>query len=685
MNIVKSYTDIVKFLKDSSISNIDKNKELVKNLNMYRDSYYNNQTSIISDEEYDKLFDALSKLEKQTNVILSNSPTQTVGYEIKSALTKVKHNHPMLSLDKTKEIDTLIDFINNKKSYIMHKLDGLTVSLRYINGELVSAETRGDGITGEDILHNAKAFCNIPLHIAYQDELIIDGEAIINYTNFNKINSKLSKEEQYKNPRNLASGSVRQLDSNVCKSRNVEFIAWKCVKGFDDETYYTAKFYRLLELGFDIVPFGYIDNNDIQDSIQQNIDNLKEIANKVKYPIDGLVIGFDDIEYSDSLGATSHHLKSQIAYKFYDESVESVITNIDWTVGKTGLITPTAIFNPVEIDGTIVEKASVHNISILEDLELSIGDKVEVYKANMIIPQIKRNISKEERKQQVGLTQLDGFVFIPAKCPICNHETNIKMDNNTKVLVCNNPNCKGKQLALYTHFVSKEAMNIDGLSEATLEKFIELGYIEDFIDIYELKNNFYEDIIKLDGFGKRSVEKLIKSIDKSKNTTLDRFINALSIPLIGKAASKTISEYFEGDFEKFYKEGISNEYFNWSELNDFGSVMAFNIANYSKENIEMILELASYMNFSMTKKKIKSDSKIKDKIFVITGKLNTFKNRDEAILMIESNGGRVSGSVSKNTNYLVNNDITSTSGKNKKAKELSIPIITENELIDMFN
>jgi DNA ligase (NAD+) len=562
-------------------------------------------------------------------------------------------------------------------------MDGLTVSLRYINGELVSAETRGDGVTGEDILHNAKTFCNIPLSIDYKDELIVDGEAIINYSNFNNINSKLTKEEQYKNPRNLASGSVRQLDSKICKSRNVEFIAWKCVKGFDEEKNYTSKFFRLLELGFDIVPFGFIDNSDINESLNQNIDNLKTIAKKMNYPIDGLVIGFDNIEYADSLGATSHHLKSQIAYKFYDESVESKIIKLDWTVGKTGLITPTAIFEPVEIDGTIVEKASVHNLSILEDLELCIGDIVEVYKANMIIPQIKKNVSKEDREKNPSITQLDGFVYIPAECPICKHNTTIKMDYNTKVLMCTNPNCKGKQLASYTHFVSKEAMNIDGLSEATLDKFIEYGYINDFVDIYELNNKHYQDIKVLDGFGEKSADKLIQSIEKSKDTTLDRFINALSIPLIGKAASKTISEYFDGDFEKFYNNGLLNQNFNWSELNDFGTTMELNIKNYIKDNIDMIYKLASYMNFSVKQKN--SNSKIEGKVFVITGKLNTFKNRDEAITLIENNGGKVAGSVSKNTSFLVNNDITSTSGKNKKAKELNITIITENDLLEMLS
>lgn len=669
-------------------SKISRIKELVEMLNSYRNAYYNEQNSIISDHEYDNLFDELDALEKETKFILVNSPTQSVGYEVKSKLTKIKHSHPMLSLGKTKQISDLKEFASSQPCLLSLKMDGLTISLTYNNGELVKAETRGNGETGEDVTHNAKVFENIPLTIDYLGKLEIDGEAIITYDDFNLINEKLLPEEQYKNPRNLASGSVRQLDSEIAAKRHIRFIAWKVpyiediIDGLVDKD--NSFLHRLLfirDLGFDVVPYlSYMNGTYDESHIEDMIESLKTQAETLGYPIDGLVMTYNDIKYGESLGMTGHHPKHSIAFKFYDEEVETQLLSIDWTMGKTGVLTPTAVFEPVEIDGTTVERASLHNVSILESLELSVGDTITVYKANQIIPQVKENISAIERSKQAGIGQME-YVFIPATCPICGGETIIKQDNDSQVLICTNSNCKGKLLGKLSHFVSKNAMNIDGLSESTLEKFISLGYVESFIDIYELNAGFYEDIVKLEGFGKKSANKLVNAIEISRNTTLDRFIYALSIPLIGRTASKTISNYFDGDYDKFmnaWKQG-----FNFEKLIDFGYNMHSSMRIYGQEHHEMVEELATYMEFKK-KEKVDSNVDLSNQVFVITGSLNTFENRDAAKDKIESLGGKVSGSVSKNTSYLVNNDITSTSGKNKKAKELGVPIITEDDLIKML-
>lgn len=655
------------------INDADKMRELVRVLNTHRDAYYNKQSPTISDYEYDQLFDELKKLEEKTGIILSNSPTQTVGYEVKSELKKVTHNHPMLSLDKTKSIDELKKFLDDKNGILMLKLDGLTVSLRYVNGNLVSAETRGNGEIGEDILHNAKVFSNIPLHINYEGELIVDGEAIITYDVFESINANLPEGEKYKNPRNLVSGSVRQLDSKIAAERNIKFIAWKMIKGSDSNSF-NQRLDILNNLGFDVTP-RYIVN---QETIEEMINWFKEIAERNGVPIDGMVLGYDDIAYGESLGATGHHLRSQMAFKFYDEEVETTLKDIDWTMGKTGVLTPTAIFEPVEIDGTTVERASLHNISILNEVlgvTPHVGQKITVYKANQIIPQV---LSADKK------SHYDDVLFIPLRCPICGGNTEVKQENNSQVLMCTNDNCKGKLLGKLVHFVSKNAMNIDGLSEATLEKFIELGWVESFIDIYNLKNYGYDMRVRLDGFGERSTEKLLDAIEESKNTTLDRFIYSLCIPLIGRSASKTISKYFDGDFERFYNEGCLN-YFVFENLEGFGFEMSCSMRQYLNANIKMIKELADILTFETPKKEIiPQNINLVGKTFVITGSLNTFANRDVAKEQIEALGGKVSGSVSAKTSYLVNNDINSTSGKNKKAKELGVPIITEEELVNMM-
>lgn len=655
------------------MSNANRIKELVRTLNHYRDSYYNNQKSEVSDYEYDQLFDELKKLEETTGIILSNSPTQTVGYEVKSELKKVTHNHPMLSLDKTKSVDELAKFLGNKIGILMLKLDGLTVSLRYMNGQLVSAETRGNGEIGEDILHNAKVFKNIPLHINYDGELIVDGEAIITYDAFERINANLPEGEKYKNPRNLVSGSVRQLDSKIAAERNIKFIAWKMVKG-DDSNSFNKRLNILGDLGFEVTPRYILDSK----VIGEMIDCLKEAAEHNGYPIDGMVLGYDDVNYGESLGMTGHHLRSQMAFKFYDEEVETTLKDIDWTMGKTGVLTPTAIFEPVEIDGTTVERASLHNISILNEVlgvTPHVGQKITVYKANQIIPQV---LSADKK------SHYDDVLFIPLRCPICGGSTEVKQENNSQVLMCTNDNCKGKLLGKLVHFVSKNAMNIDGLSEATLEKLIELNFVESFADIYDLRHNFYCELVDMSGFGKRSVDKLMTAIEESKNTTLDRFIYSLCIPLIGRSASKTISQYFDGSFERFYNEGCLN-YFVFENLEGFGFEMSCSMRQYLDANIKMIKELADILTFETPKKEIiPKNINLVGKTFVITGSLNTFANRDVAKEQIEALGGKVSGSVSAKTSYLVNNDIGSTSGKNKKAKELGVPIITEEELINMM-
>lgn len=667
------------------MNNIKRIKELVSTLNKHRDLYYN-QSPIVSDYEYDKMFDELKNLEEFTGIVFSNSPTQNVGFEVKSELTKTTHSHPMLSLDKTKSTDDLKKFAGDQDCILSMKMDGLTVLLTYENGCLVQAETRGNGEEGEIITHNAKVFDNVPISIDYSGHLEIEGEAIITYDDFDKINSEIENpNEKYKNPRNLVSGSVRQLDSNIAAKRHIKFIAWKVptnIDGFDNNDSFLHKLLYAKNLGFDVVPLlSYVKKTD-EKYINEMIEALKNTAERMGYPIDGLVMTYNNISYGESLGSTGHHPKHSVAFKFYDEEVETVLKDIEWTMGKTGVLTPTAVFDPVEIDGTIVERASVHNVSILKDLELLAGDTITVYKANQIIPQVSENLSAQERSNRHWIGKEDDCrVHIPDTCPVCGGNTEIRQDNNTEVLVCTDENCHGKLLGKLTHFVSKNAMNIDGLSESTLEKFIELGWLNSFINIYNLKNHS-DEMMKLKGFGKKSVDKLISSIEKSKNTTLDRFIYALCIPLIGRSASKTISKYCNGDYNKFYQ--LFEQNFDWSNLEDFGFAMAMNLDDYMDEWWREINALANEMHFDISENQNISNNNLTGKIFVITGSLNSFANRDEAKERIEALGGKVSGSVSSKTSYLVNNDIESTSSKNKKAKELGVPIITEDELIKMI-
>lgn len=659
------------------MNKIERIKELVEQLNYHRNLYYNESRTEISDFEFDTLFDELSALEKETGFILASSPTQTVGYEVKSKLNKVTHNHPMLSLDKTKSIDDVCAFLAFRDGVIMAKMDGLTCSLRYLNGELVSAETRGNGEVGEDILHCAKTIKNLPLKIDLTGEVIVDGEVIITYDDFDKINETLPEDQKYKNPRNLASGSIRQLDSSVAAQRNMKFIAWKFVKGYNYNSFYNRLTY-LSDLGFEVTPHSrFIAKvSTDRDFIGEMIELIKKQCEERKYPIDGCVFGYDDVAYGESLGATGHHLRSQLAFKFYDEVYETKLLDIDWTMGKTGVLTPTAVFEPVEIDGTTVERASLHNVSILTKLDLHIGDTIEVYKANMIIPQVSRNVSADERE---AAGKEPDYIAIPSTCPVCGGVAKLVRENDTTVLMCTNENCSGKLLGKLAHFVSKKGMNIDGLSERTLELLISTNLINDFIDIYKLSVHRGK-LVTLDGMGKKSVENLLNNVEKSRDVKLENFICALGIPNIGLTASKTISNFCKGDYDTFYI--FADEEFDWTKLNDFGQVMSDNLNSYFIDNLNAMDDLAREMNFIVPERQKVSENKFTGKTLVVTGKLNHF-TRDSINEKISSLGAKTAGSVSKKTDYLITNE-ASGSSKYKKATELGIPVITEDEFLKMI-
>ena len=657
-------------------------KELTQQLNHYRDLYYNDSVSEISDKEYDDLFDELKKLEEETNIIMANSPTHTVGYEVKSKLEKVKHSHPMLSLDKTKSVEDLKKFAGNKDCLVMCKMDGLTVLLTYENGELIQAETRGNGEEGEIITHNARVFENIPLHINYAGHLEVEGEAIITYRDFEKINNNLPENEKYKNPRNLVSGSVRQLDSGVAAQRHIKFIVWK-VPFVEKEKYsintMVDRFSLVEALGFETVPQIII--KSWEEHYEEYINSLKEIAKMKEFPIDGLVMTYNDITYGESLGTTGHHPKHSLAFKFYDDIYPTKLISVEFTMGKTGVLTPTAVFEPIEIDGTVVERASLHNLSVMRELGVEfIGQEINVFKANQIIPQVYSAEPILPFKDPEDKEEIESII-IPDKCPICGDNTDIPKDNDTEILICTNPNCKGKLLGKLSHFVSKNAINIDGLSEQTLQKFIDLGWLNSFRDIYYL-SEYKEEIYKLDGFGKKSVDKLLQGIEKSRNTTLDRFIYGLCIPLIGRTASKTIAKEFNNQAEEFYD--IWCHGYDFTKLDDFGDIMNNSMQDFVRDNYRWIAELIVEFNFRESDNNGNVKQVLGGKTFVITGSLKFYKNREELVATIERNGGKVSGSVSVKTSYLINNDVTSTSGKNKKAHDLGIPIISEGEFVQMI-
>lgn len=653
-------------------------KELIQTLISASEAYYNSGNTIMSDKEYDELFDKLKNMEQETGVIMSNSPTQNVGAKVLTELNEVTHKYPMLSLDKCHSTEEIIKFAKGRDILAMIKLDGLTIRIKYENGNLISAETRGDGEAGSDVTEHVKQFLNVPLNIKHSGTYMIDGEAVITDNDFKVVNAN----NEFANSRNLASGTLSVLDTSLVSKRKLRFIAWDIIEG-EDSNSFVERLQGAENLGFDIVPYCFVADyytpSELDDEkVMFFINKIKGFAGNLSLPMDGVVWKFNDVAYGKSLGATRHHFRNGIAYKFKDEAVESTLKDVEWTMGKTGVLTPTAVFEPVEIEGTMVERASLHNLSIMYGLwgrTWHSGLTVSVVKANQIIPQI---IAVDYPKESSCAKRLD----YPKICPFCKAETSVEINNSTKVLVCKNPSCNGKLLGMLKHFVSKNAMNIDGLSESTLEKFIDENLVSDFIDIYTLKGS-YNDIVKMDGFGERSAEKLIQAIENSRNTTLERFINALSIPMIGKTASRTISKFFNGDFIDFYNNGLSNSDFDWTQLEDFGQAMDESIRAYAnKDTLEMVWELSTCLEFQTVNKS--ENNSLDGKTFVITGKLNSFSNRDAVKDAIESHGGKVAGSVSKNTDYLVNNDILSTSGKNKKAKQLNIPIITEEELVLML-
>jgi len=648
-------------------NDIIKIKQLTSQLNMYRNEYYNNSNSVISDYEYDQLFDELKALEDSTGFHMSNSPTHTVGYPVNSKFNKVVHKEPLLSLDKTQDMVEFIKFCSKSEVLLMHKLDGLTIQLTYDNGELIQAVTRGDGTSGDDITTNAKYFSNIPLTVDNKNKFTVKGEAIINKDTFNIINNKLKDEDKFKNPRNLASGTVKQLDTKIVSQRNVEFVCWNANDLSTDGTMENG-LTNAKNLGFTIVSY-QIPISNLDQTIPYIINNLKESAQII--PIDGIVAMYNNIEFGNSLGGTSHHFNNGFAFKFYDEEEETTLKDIEWSMGKTGELCPVAIFNSVIIDGTTVTRASLHNISIIEELKLGIGDTVRVYKANQIIPQIRNSVEKSNNIQ------------IPKRCPICGGNTeileNTDANKTVKVLVCTNDNCKGKLLGKLTHFVSKSAMNIDGLSEATIDKLISLNILNKFTDIYDIQN--HKDILyTLDGFGEVSINKLINSIEFSKQTTLDRLLNALSIPTVGKTVAKTLADYINNDANRIFELGSSD----LTVINGIGTEMNTAIHNWfnNKFNNITVKSLLSILTFKTIDEH--KTTKFHGLGFVVTGKLLKYPNRSALESVILHNGGTIQSAVSTNTNYLINNDINSTSSKNKKAKELNIPIISEQEFIDML-
>lgn len=642
---------------------------LVSVLNEASIAYYSGNP-IMSDEDFDARLSDLKQLEEETGFVYSNSPTINVGVKILTELKEVEHSVPMLSLDKCHNVDDIAKFSNGKELIASIKLDGMSCRLTYENGILVRGESRGNGHIGNDITEHVKRFKNVPLKINKTSTYIIDGEAVIDDNDF----SELNKYNEFKNSRNLTAGSLSVLDTSLVAKRKIQFIAWDVVDGYDSNSLKDNLTEAEL-LGFDIVSFWAI-NNFGHDKLQSCVDFVYDFAHDDGMPCDGVVFKFNDIEYGKSLGATSHHFRNGIAYKAKDDGYETELISIDWTLGKTGQITPTAVFKSVEIYNTIVERASLHNISVMTELlgeEPHIGQSITVTKCNMIIPQVVK-----ADKSYCGIQDL--ILDIPTTCPVCGGKTEIKQDNDSKVLVCTNDNCKGKLLGKLAHFVSKNAMNIDGLSEATLEKFIEFGWISSFEDIYNLKH-YFSEMIRMDGFGEKSVKNLIDAIHASKNTTLDRFVYALCIPLIGRSASKTISKYFNGDFERFYKECCMNQ-FNFNVLDDFGDSMNESINNYIEKNVVMIGELSKYMAFEK-KESVSVSNSLAGKTFCITGALGYFANRDEVKEKIESLGGKVVNSVSYKLDFLVCNE-ESSSSKYKKAKELDIEIINEEELIKML-
>ena len=642
-------------------SSIKKMKELGEKLREASRAYYQEDREIMSNVEYDALYDTLSALEKETGIVLADSPTVNVGYEAVEQLPKEEHERPMLSLDKTKEREALREFIGEHPTLLSWKLDGLTIVLTYENGELIKAVTRGNGIVGEVITNNARVFKNIPLKISFKGRLVLRGEAIITYSDFEKINETIGDADaKYKNPRNLCSGSVRQLNNEITAKRNVRFYAFSLVsaEGVDFRNSREVQFRWLNEQGFEVVEYRKV----TAETLDEAMDYFAEAVTTNDFPSDGLVALYDDIAYGESLGTTAKFPRNAMAFKWADEMRDTRLLEIEWSPSRTGLINPVAIFEPVELEGTTVSRASVHNISIMKELKLGIGDTIRVYKANMIIPQIAENLTGS------------GNAPIPHTCPACGQGTVVKKENDVECLFCVNPGCPAKKIKSFGLFTSRDAMNIDGLSEATLEKFIARGFIHDFGDIFEI-SRYKDEIVEMEGFGQKSYDNLMESLERAKETTLPRVIYSLGIANIGLANAKVICRHFDNDLDRIRHASLEEV----SDIDTIGPVIAGNLVAYfrDEDNNRRLDHLMRFLH-------IQEDSPKQEQIFegmnfVITGSLVHFGNRSEAKELIESLGGKVTGSVTKKTNYLINNDIQSNSSKNKKARELGIPILSEED------
>lgn len=647
------------------MENVSRMKELISRLNQAAKVYYQGQGEVMSNFEYDKLYDELLALEKETGITMNNSPTIHVGYETISELPKEQHVQPMLSLNKTKEPADLVAWLGNEQGLLSMKLDGLSIILTYENGELVKALTRGNGEIGEVITNNAKTFVNIPGRIQYTGTLIVRGEALIRYSDFEELNKQENVEEQYKNPRNLCSGSVRQLNNEITAKRRVHFYAYNIIS-IGDEILFTKKkegLSWLVKQGFEVAPYREVSASNIEDMISYFSNYVKQSD----LPSDGLVLTFDDVAYSATLGRTAKFPHDSIAFKWQDELAETTLREIEWSASRTGLINPVAVFDAVELEGTTVSRASVHNVSILKELKLGIGDKILVYKANMIIPQIQENKTQS------------GTCVIPDKCPVCGASTALEQEHGSVFLLCPNEECYAKKIKLLTHFVSRNAMNIDGLSESTLEKFVADGMIHSLTDIFYLEK-YQDKIVEMEGFGEKSYDNLIESIEKAKQIPLANLLYSLGIKGIGLSMAKLIAQKYPYPITKMQE--ISEE--DLLKVDGIGEVLAKSFVRYfaDKNNQEQLKNLDDLLIVSYPEEK--EHQPFAGLTFVITGTLNTFDNRNQCKDIIESLGGKVAGSVSKNTSYLVNNDITSQSSKNKKAKELSVPIIEESALAQMI-
>ena len=640
---------------------INEMKDLIEKLNLANDAYYNTGNPIMEDSEYDLYYNKLQKLEKETGIIYANSPTQKVGSEIKSDLKEVVHDHLMLSLDKKHSVEEIQKWAGSQACFLSCKCDGLSLSLTYENGKLVKAETRGNGEKGTDVLFHALVFDNIPKFIDKKDKYVIDGEAVILYSDFEKIN----KSGEYKNPRNLASGSLALLDNSISQKRHLKFYAWRVIEG-DNSNSYTERLNNARNLGFEITPGFYCENLLNSAKVKEYLDKIKILGQENSLPIDGVVIAFDDISYGEKLGQTDKFPRHSISYKYEDEIYRTKLKYIDWTVGRTGIITPTAVFDTVEIDGSEVSRASLHNLSIIEELNLTEGCTIWVKKCNCIIPQVEK-------------AEFDGKspILPPEKCPSCGERTVKSKVNKSVILSCPNPTCPNKMVSQFVHFAQKSAFNIDGLSESTLEKLINAGFIKKFRDIFHLEQ-YKAQIIKMDGFGKKSYDNLIASIEKSRDIKLENYLIALGIPNVGKTACKAIAKYFKGSFVDFCNACIHK--FDFTTLQDFGQVMNDSIYQWFNGNHSLDAQLNLEVNFIIENQNVQNGF-CSGKTFVVTGKFERC-SRKEIEQIIEKQGGKLASSVSKNTDFLLNNDSESNSSKNIKAKQLGVPIMTEKEFFE---